>query len=226
MEKWQSRNTVLQKCFTFIWIDICLLSFFLMNLPILLILLYLRETKYLKWNDFMIPWNKQLYQNVYIWQECAHNYPKNLLIITNTEWLCLSAHCSDSDRAWRHLHVGHQSPANQSSACHCKSPQIVHLLLCATDVAFVFELFSFCIKKINKSHNKPKLKSCLCRQEWYCQAYACLPKSSIFIQAYLHTINNVILRSTDSESTTLAIFLIKEIYVTLSNGMAFKILYL
>lgn len=61
------------------------------------------------------------------------NSTKDLLIITNTKWLCLCVYRSDSDRVWRHLHVGHQSAANQSSACYCKSPPTVHLLLCAVE---------------------------------------------------------------------------------------------
>lgn len=79
------------------------------------------------------------------------NSTKDLSGVTNTKQLYICAYCSDSDRSWRHLHVGHQSAANQSSACYCKSPPIVRLVLCVVDVASVF-----CIEKIDKSHEKLK----------------------------------------------------------------------
>ncbi len=99
------------------------------------------------------------------------NSTKDLLIRANTEQLCLCACCSDSGRAWRHLHVGHQSAANKSTACYCKSPSVVHLLFRAADVVLVV---CFLCPKINKSHERMKLKindptndGCAWHKAWY-----------------------------------------------------------
>lgn len=105
----------------------------------------------------------------------SSNSTKELLIITSTKWLCLCVNCSDSDRAWRHLYVGHQAAASQSSACYCKSPPIVHLSLWVVDVASVFFLYHKKNNQININQQIPWKKGnrqqmyhtnnyCLCRK--------------------------------------------------------------